>query len=292
MRVVDPHVHLWDPKDVAIPWLENPGEAFSGDNHELPRVFTLDTLNSVSGDVDVVKCVHVEAVAADPMAEAHWIQSIAERTDYPLGIVAFADLSRSDFTHQLERLLAFGRLRGIRQILNVHANPVYDYVGRHYMREPVWQRNLDVLGAHRLSFDLQVYPNQMLEAAQVAERHPEVTFVLDHAGMFVDRDTVAGWRTWRNGLASLASCHNVAAKISGLAMFDHDWTLESFRPYVLETIAAFGTERCMFASNFPIDGLHAGYAKLWHAYAEIVSGARNDEWCALSIGNAERIYRL
>ncbi len=292
MRVVDPHVHLWDVGRVAIPWLDDPGEAYSGDNRQLPRVFTLDTLNAVSGDVDVIKCVHVEAVAADSVIEAQWLQSMAERTGYPLGIVAFADLSKPDFPQQLERLLACDRLRGIRQILNVHTNPVYDYVGRHYMREPAWQRNLDALAEHQLSFDLQIYPDQMPEATRMAVQHPDVTFVLNHTGMFVDRNTVAGWRAWRDGLARLAGCRNVVVKISGLVMFDHCWTLDSFRPYVLETIAAFGVERCMFASNFPVDGLHAGYANLWRAYAEIASGARDDERHALFMGNAERIYRL
>ena len=110
--------------------------------------------------------------------------------------------------------------------------------------------------------------------------------------MFVDRNQPNGWRQWRHGLRELASCGNVAVKISGLAMFDHAWTIESFRPYVLEVIDAFGVNRCLFASNFPIDGLHAGYAALWSAYARIVAGASNAEQDQLLRSNAIRLYRL
>jgi predicted TIM-barrel fold metal-dependent hydrolase len=75
-------------------------------------------------------------------------------------------------------------------------------------------------------------------------------------------------------------------------MFDHQWTVESLRPYVLETIDTFGVERAMFASNFPVDRLFGSYADLWHAYASIVDGASVAEKEALFCRNAERFYRI
>ena len=89
-----------------------------------------------------------------------------------------------------------------------------------------------------------------------------------------------------------ATRENVAVKISGLAMFDHRWTVESLRPYVLETIDAFGTARAMFASNFPVDRLFGSYTDLWNAYAAIVEDASVEEKDALFRRNAERIYRI
>jgi predicted TIM-barrel fold metal-dependent hydrolase len=93
-------------------------------------------------------------------------------------------------------------------------------------------------------------------------------------------------------MRELAACPNVAVKISGLGMLDHLWTVESLRPLVLETIDAFGTERSMFASNFPVDRLYRDYATLWRAFEAIVYGASEAEKAALFRGNAERIYRL
>jgi predicted TIM-barrel fold metal-dependent hydrolase len=108
----------------------------------------------------------------------------------------------------------------------------------------------------------------------------------------VDRSSVEGFRAWREGMRALAACPNVAVKISGLAMFDHQWSVESFRPYVLETIDTFGCERAMFASNFPVDRLFATYEGLWNAYLSIVQDLSDTEIDALVKSNAERIYRI
>ena len=248
-------------------------------------------------DFELVKTVHVDANhdPADPVAETRWLQSVADAPDsrgMPNGIVAGADLSADNIEAVLAAHATFPNTRGIRQILNVHANPLYDYVGRHFMREPTWRRNFGLLRKYRLSFDLQLYPSQMLEAAELARENPHTPFIVNHAGMFVERDSIEGWRVWRTGLRALAACENVSVKVSGLAMFDHRWTVESLRPYVLEVIDAFGTGRAMFASNFPVDRLFSGYCELWSAYAAIVAGASDSEKDALFRGNAERIYRI
>ncbi len=91
---------------------------------------------------------------------------------------------------------------------------------------------------------------------------------------------------------SSRNAQNVAVKISGLAMFDHHWTIESLRPYVLETIDTFGVQRAMFASNFPVDRLFGSYPDIWRAYASIVEDAGDGEKAALFRTNAERIYRI
>jgi predicted TIM-barrel fold metal-dependent hydrolase len=300
MKIVDPHIHLWNLDTHHYPWLANPGVSFVGDARALRHNYLIDDYFADADsatDFEVVKAVHVDANhdPADPVAETRWLQSIADSPDsrgLPQGIVAGADLSADNVETILAAHAAFPNTRGIRQILNVHHDRLYDYVGRHFMRDPVWRRNFGLLRKYRLSFDLQLYPSQMAEAAELARENPHTPFIVNHAGMFVDRNTAAGWRAWREGLRMLAACENVAVKISGLAMFDHQWTVESLRPYVLETLDAFGVERAMFASNFPVDRLFGSYHKLWSAYAEIVSGASESDKDALFRGNAERIYRI
>jgi len=296
MKIVDPHVHFWDLDTHHYPWLANPGTSFVGDARELKHNYLPADLARDAGDLDVLKVVHVEANhdPADPVEETRWLQALGDREarGWPDAIVAAADLSGANAEATLAAHAGFSRTRGVRQILNVHDNPLYDYVGRHYLRDDTWRRNFGLLARYGLSFDLQLYPSQMADAAALAREHPEVQLVVNHAGMFVDRDSVAGYRAWRDGLRALAACPNVAVKISGLAMFDHHWTVESLRPYVLETIDAFGADRAMFASNFPVDRLFAAYGDLWRAYASIVGGASDDERDALFRRNAERIYRL
>lgn len=301
MQVVDPHVHFWNLDTHHYPWLANPGTSFVGDARELKHNYLPADLLREAGDVDVLKVVHVEANhdPDDPVEETRWLEGLADIAAHegaahawPDAIVAACDLSSPNAPAVLEAHAAFAHTRGIRQILNVHENKLYDYVGRHYMHEATWRENFALLEKHGLSFDLQLYPSQMEEAAALARAHPGIQLVINHAGMFVDRNSVAGYRAWRDGLRLLAACPNVAVKISGLAMFDHAWSVESLRPYVLETIDAFGVDRAMFASNFPVDRLFGGYSKLWHAYASIVSGASEGENAALFRGNAERIYRI
>jgi predicted TIM-barrel fold metal-dependent hydrolase len=294
MQVVDPHIHLWDLKTHHYPWLADPGMSFVGDARDLKHDYLLGDLLNDAKPVEVLKLVHVDANhdPADPVEETRWLQEIADKEGMPDAIVAGADLSAQNAQEVLEGHAAFANTRGIRQILNVHANPLYDYVGRHYMREPQWRKNFALLKRHSMSFDLQLYPSQMSEAAALAHEHHDTQFIVNHAGMFVDRSSVQGYRAWREGMRALAACENVAVKISGLAMFDHHWSTESFRPYVLETIDTFGHERAMFASNFPVDRLFASYEGLWNAYAAIVKDLSETEKEALFKSNAERIYRI
>ena len=296
MQVVDPHIHLWDLKTHHYPWLANPGTSFVGDARDLKHDYLIADLLRDAAPVQVLKLVHVDANhdPADPVEETRWLQQVAdhEGNGLPDAIVAGADLSADNAQEVLEGHAAFANTRSIRQILNVHANLLYDYVGRHYMREPQWRKNFALLKRYSLSFDLQLYPSQMKEAAELAQEHPDTQFIVNHAGMFVDRSSVEGFRAWRDGLRALAACPNVAVKISGLAMFDHQWSVESFRPYVLETIDTFGCERAMFASNFPVDRLFATYEGLWNAYVSIVKDLSDMEKDALVKSNAERIYRI
>jgi predicted TIM-barrel fold metal-dependent hydrolase len=295
LEVTDAHVHLWDLQAVALPWLADPGVAYSGDNRLLPRRFNALDLRRAAGSIHVRASVHVEANPANALDEVRWLQGLADdpaNAGHPHGIVACIDLSNADAVRKLEEFAVHPNMRGVRQILNVHADPRYDYVGRHFMREPAWRENLRRLAGFGWSFDLQIYPSQVADALAIIDANPDVTFVLNHAGMCVDRDSPAARRAWRDGLRELATRGNVAAKLSGFVMFDHDWTVASLRPLVREAIDAFGPERCLFASNFPIDGLHASYQRLWRAYAEIVADLAASERKGLFSDNALRYYRL
>ncbi|MFC0337884.1 Predicted metal-dependent hydrolase, TIM-barrel fold [Kushneria avicenniae] len=296
MRVVDPHVHFWQ-LDLGIqPWLETPQPNLLGDYSPMARDFGPAELLAGAGDIDIEAVVHIEADATDPLRETQWLTGLANEAGAPdlIGaLVVGADLSAPNAHEMISRqMAACDRVRGVRQILNVHADPLYDYVGRHYMREPEWRAGFALLAEHGLSFDLQLYPGQMPAAAQLAADFPDVTFVINHAGMYVDRTTPAGWRAWRDGLTALAARPNVAIKLSGFGMLDHDWTPGSIRPLILQAIDTFGVERCLFASNYPVDGLYAGYADIWRAYAEVVGGVSAAERDALFADNARHVYRI
>ena len=112
----------------------------------------------------------------------------------------------------------------------------------------------------RLSFDLQVFPEQLIQAAELAANHPDTPIILDHAGI---RSTgTKGNQRLAEGMQELGRHPNVAMKISALGTNDHHWTEESIRIFVLETIRIFGPERTMFGSNFPVDSLYSSFRAL------------------------------
>ena len=297
MRIVDAHHHLWNRHLFHYPWLATPVvSGLVGDTTRLCRDYLLPDFRADMAGLEVVKSVHLQAEIAHEIAveETRWLQAVADSKDsggFPHGIVAFADLSDPDVDRTLAAHAAFANTRGIRHIVNRHPNKAVSFTDRDYLNDDAWRRGFARLKAHGLSFDLQLYAGQMADGAAVARANPDTQIILNHTGMPLDRDA-DGLAAWRQGMRRLAECPNVAVKISGLGMVDHRWTVESIRPFVLETIGIFGTGRCLFASNFPVDSLFSDYATLWRAFATITEGFSAAERTALFHDNAVRLYRL
>jgi predicted TIM-barrel fold metal-dependent hydrolase len=281
--VCDPHVHIWDLATGLYPARARRRDASEpgiGDYH-------IADLRADCGPVVLASAVHVEAFPTDGLAEVRHVLALAEAADIglPQGIVANADLARSDADAALAALAALPRVRGIRQALN-RADETRDL-----LCDPRWRDGFTLLARHGLSFDLQIAPERMREAAALLTRHPEIPVALNHAGWPKARG-LAAWRVWREGLRALAALPHVHVKISGFGMFERDWTLESIRPYVFEAIDAFGTDRAMFASNFPVDRLARDYPSLWRAFAALVEDLDEASRGRLLRANAEAFYRL
>jgi predicted TIM-barrel fold metal-dependent hydrolase len=291
--IIDAHHHLWDPGSGNWPWLQ--GEMHDrgwGDLKPLQRPYLVEDLLRDAKGLALSKSVHVQANfdPSDPVGETRWLEKLAG--EFPHGIVAFADFSSNDVEKTLEgHAAASKRMRGIRQVLNRHPNPVLNRAARDFLSDETWQQNLGLLKKHGWSFDVQVYYQQMPAVAALARRYPDLQFILDHAGMPAERDA-AGIEGWRKGMQLVAQCPNVAVKLCGYGMVDTKWTVGSIRPFVLQPIEWFGPQRAMFGSNFPVDRLMATYERLWAAYREITAGFPAAEKQMLFSGTAERIYRL
>lgn len=296
LKVVDCHHHLWDLSANRYPWLTDTlVKPIYGSYAGIRRDYTIEEFLGEATDVEVVGTVHVEAGhdPDDPVRETRWLNGIAERPDsrgVPHGIVAFADFRSDTVARHLEEHAAFARVRGVRQVLNPRKDP-WREVEDDPSRDPDWRRRIGLLKSHGFSFDVQIYYQQMASAAALADEHPEVLFILNHSGMPARRDA-EGLDGWRNGIRELARRPNVVAKISGFGMVEPAWTVDSIRPFVLQLIEAFGTDRAMFASNYPVDKLMRGYGEIWQAYAAVVRDFSPDERDRLFRGNAVTHYRL
>jgi len=296
LRVIDPHHHLWDLRRHRYPWLTQKPQPLQvcGDVAPIARDYLLADYLADMRNQGLVKSVHVDAGfhPAHPVAETAWLQSIADRDGFPHGIVARAELDAPDVERILEGHRRFANTRGIRHIVNWHRDSAKTFVTRPDMlTDARWLTGFALLRKYDLSFDLQLYPTQMADAARLAHRHPDTPIILNHAGMPVDRDA-DGVALWRHGMRALAANPNVSVKISGLGMLDWHWTIDSIRPYVLATIDIFGVERAMFASNFPVDKLYGSLDALYAAFRSLAAGCSAAEQDKLFYANAARVYRL
>lgn len=294
--IVDPHHHLWDLERFSYPWLSARPLAASvaGDVAPIAKSYLLDDYLADTAKQKVVKSVHVDAGfdPAQPVEETRWLQSIADQRGFPHGIVARAELHRPDVETTLASHCRFPNVRGIRHIVNWHPDPAKTYVTKpDFLTDPAWLRGFAQLKRYNLSFDLQLYPSQMADAAALAAAHGDTTIILNHAGMPVDRDPEA-LSLWRAGMRALGAQPNVWVKISGLGMVDWRWTEQSIRPFVLETIEIFGPDRCMFASNFPVDKLYSSFDALYDAFKSIVSDFSVGERRKLFSDTALAVYRI
>jgi predicted TIM-barrel fold metal-dependent hydrolase len=293
--IVDAHHHLWDLSGDRYPWLGSARrpEMVFGPSEPLACNYLIDDyLRDIAGQ-NVAKSVHVEAgFGGAPWEETAWLQAIADAHGYPHGIVAAAALDDPALGAILERHERAPNLRGIRAIASWHAKPHLRFAARpDLMDTPEWRRGLWTLIDHDLSLDLMVNAPQLGDAARLAQDHPALRIAINHAGSPVDR-APEDLQGWRDGLARLAQQPNVWIKISDLAAYDHDWSVETYRPIVRAVIAAFGTGRCMFGSDFPVAGLHGGFAAHFDAFRAIVADLPESAQRGLFHDNAARFYRL
>jgi len=294
--IIDPHMHLWDLDRHYYGWLQDvplPSNP-AGDMSPIAyRSYGLDDYLADAAGWNVVQTVHVECglPPKGQLSETDWLQNLAETRGVIGGVVAGANLDDPGVEPLLEAQAARAGVRGVRQIVNWHADPAKTYGARDLLQDPQWRAGYALLAKYGLSFDLQLYPSQMATAADLAAAHPDIPVIVNHAGMPTDRDE-AGLAAWRDGLDRLAGLPNVSCKISGLAMVDRAWTVDSLRPFVLRVVETFGPDRCMFASNFPVEKVHGSFGGFYAAYDAITGDFSQAERDLMFSGAASRIYRL
>lgn len=288
---IDAHVHLWDLDLIHYAWLTPPftDDGPNGSVAAIASTYLLEDYRRESAKWNVIGMIHVDA-GADPaqaVEETDWLQDIADREGMPNGMVAFAALDDPNVGALLAEHARRRNVRGIRHIVNWHAESRRSYTPRDVTRDETWQAGFALLGKHGLSFDLQAYPGQFAGLAKLIERHPEIPVIVNHTGMGVD-----GEEDWREGMNALAALPNVSVKISGMGFVFRPLDPIAVRARTLAAIDLFGTERAMFASDFPTDRLFGGFDETISMLADAVSDFTEGERRALFARNANRIYRL
>ncbi len=288
--MIDAHHHLWNLSTVHYPWLMAKGvERFFGDPTSIQRNYLIDEFRAEATIQGVTASVHIQVGAEDSLAEARWVQSVADANpDWPMRQVVFLDLTVPDLDARLDVFQALPSVVGVRQI--VGRAPGEDAVtGTNTLLDnPAFVAGLQNVGRRGLSFDLQLIPELIEKSTNLLEQAPDTSVALCHAGSPHDR-SAAGLARWAQQMRSLSKLPQVTCKLSGLGMFGHDWRSKDFRPIVDTCLDQFGADRVMFGSNFPVDKLYSDYATLARTYRDLVPHNMHE---AVFGGTAAAFYSL
>lgn len=297
LPIVDAHHHFWDVAHNPHPWLQQrPRIAFRyGDYEAICRDFLPEDYARAAGAHRVVGHVVMEGEwdRADPVGEARWMSALAARCGQPQAMAAQIWLDRDDVDEVLAQYAGLPLVRSVRH--KPRCAPRADYragwAEPGSMRCPRWRDGYARLFGAGLMFELQAPWWHMEEAMELARDFPDTTLIVNHAGLPAERDD-ASLAAWRRAMERLAEAPNVMVKISGLGVPGRAWTAELQRPVVEALLAAFGTQRCMFASNFPVDGLLASLDQIFQVFKTLTRQLPPEQRLALFCDNACRIYGL
>jgi len=274
MRRVDAHHHLWRTSVDRHEWLDGP------EMTAIRRDFTTADLRAAAPDIDATVLVQV----LPDFQES--VEFLALALDEPLiaGVVGWVDLTASP-ARDIERLRAAPGgefLVGIRHLVQAEPDP-------HWLTRVDVLRGLVAVRDAGLVYDLLVLPHQLPAAITAARVLPDLTFVLDHLGK--PPIATGELEPWATHLATLAREPNVVAKLSGLVTeASQHWNVADLRPYVETALAAFGPERLMTGSDWPVCLLAGGYAEVLDATNTLLGELNAAERAAVLGGTATRVY--
>ena len=295
--VVDAHHHLWHLSEGHFPWLQDAYDAgafFLGDYAVLRRDFTVEDYREVTAGVPITATVHVEAERsrAESLAETQWMHTVHAAHGFPNAVVSNVEFHAPDAEAQMLRHLAFPLVRGVRCKPRISRSPAHSVRGEPgTLQDERWLTGLALLRKHGLLWDVRVPYWHLEEAAEAIARFPGLRVAVEHAGLPWDRSE-AGLAHWRRGMSALAALPDVYVKLSEFGLPDAPWDAASNIRVIRDTVAIFGAERCMFASNLPVSGLRAPFAEVVRTVAEGLQELDDAARAAIWHDNALRFYRI
>ena len=281
-RVVDAHVHLWDPARTDwYPYLSRPQAHGAGDPSRMFRRFDVDTYRAETARWNVEKFINVAAATGphsiDETIELDSNSHAGGGPDAIIGGLPPTD-TVAEAIELLDRQMNASRFRGVRP-MGANMDPLPGAEVLHALRE----RNL--------LFELMTHPDQLRAAAARLVGFDGLIVVVEHTG-WPRSNTGEERALWRAGIDALAALgDNVVCKLSGLAMPLQSMRVDALAPWLEYAIGAFGVDRCMFASNFPVDAMYGTFNELYATFSAVTAGLSGEAREKIFASNAERVYR-
>jgi L-fuconolactonase len=273
---IDSHQHFWRYRPETHGWIDASMEV-------LKRDFLPADLEPLLRSQGFDGCIAVQA--AESLDDTRFLLSLAERHPFIHGVVGWVDLFSPELPKRLEELARHPRFKGVRHVAQNEPDDAF------LAREEV-VRGIACLEPFDLAYDILIYPRQLPAAIELVGRLPRQRFVLDH----IAKPEIKAGRTspWKEQIRELASLPNVLCKVSGMVTEAawHGFTAADFRPYLDVVFGAFGADRLMFGSDWPVCTLAADYSAVARLVLDALEGRPAVEREAVLGGNAAHFYRI
>jgi L-fuconolactonase len=239
--MLDSHHHLWNYKDMDFPWM---GEAHAA----IRRSFLPADLKPLLDASGFTQPIVVQA--RQTLEETAWLLAQADAHPWIAGVVGWVDLRAEPaaLEAQLARFAAHPKLLGVRHV-------IHDEADDRFCLQPAFRRGIAALAAHGLAYDLLLFPRHLAPALELVREFPQQRFVLDHLGNPATAAGAPAPADWLQALQALAACPNVFCKLSGMVTKFAPlgaWQEQHFHTVLDAVLQAFGPERCMIGSDWPV----------------------------------------
>ena len=274
--IIDTHHHLWDFNETDYGWMDDSMKVLK--RSYLPGEFQEEILKAGVGGTIVVQ-------ARQMLEETLWLLDLSDRHSFIKGVVGWVDLCAEDLEDQLELLSRHPRLVGVRHV-------IHDEADDEFMLRPSFLRGIRTLGKFKLTYDLLLFPRHLARAHKLVKLFPEQRFVLDHmAKPFIRKGLLT---PWQEELESLSTGDNVWCKVSGMVTEGDlkSWKFEDFVPYMEAAFKAFGTERILLGSDWPVCKLAGEYEQVLQIPLTFTEQMSDREKERIYYKNALECYQL
>lgn len=273
---IDAHQHFWKFNPVRDAWIRP-------DMQVIRRDFFPEDLQPILQQHDIDGCVAVQADQSE--AETDFLLELADRHDFIRGVVGWIDLCADDLGQRLNRYEGRHKLKGFRHIVQAEPDP-------QFTDRAEFRRGVRMLHEFGYTYDILIYQHQLPMALRLVEHCADQPLVVDHIAKPLIRK--GEWKEWADGMRALAVFPNVMCKVSGMVTEAdwQGWKPEDFKRYLDVVTEAFGTDRLMYGSDWPVCLLAADYARQLEIVSDHFGNFSLAAQSAVFGGNAVRFYRL
>ena len=275
MTIIDTHQHFWRYNPVNHAWIND-------DMALIRKDFLPADLQPLMAANAVTACIAVQADQTEQ--ETDWLLQLADEHPFITGVVGWVDLRSPQLAERLEHYALCKKLKGFRHILQGEDPSL--------MLQPDFMQGIAQLHAAGFAYDILIFPHHLPAALQLVQQFPDQRFVIDHLAKPYIKHGLIG--EWAAGMKSLAAHPNVYCKISGMVTEAdwRNWSAVDLHPYVDTVVQAFGTERCMFGSDWPVCLVAASYNKWLNTVQDYFASFSAEEQADVFGRNAQRFYQI